>query len=83
MTGPLAGIRVVDVTEGAQGPWAGALLADLGADVIKVEKPAGEMMRTSGPFKRGTRCPTPGSTTASETSSWTSRSRRAARSCCA
>ena len=60
MTGPLAGIRVVDVTEGAQGPWAGALLADLGADVIKVEKPDGEMMRTSGPFKRGHALPNAG-----------------------
>lgn len=60
MTGPLAGIRVIDVTEGAQGPWAGALLADLGADVIKVEKPEGEMMRRSGPFKAGHALPNAG-----------------------
>src|SRR5262249_2301394 len=53
MGGPLEGIRVIDVSEGAQGPWAGALLADLGADVIKVERPVGEMMRHSGPTKRG------------------------------
>ncbi|MEI7926792.1 MAG: CaiB/BaiF CoA-transferase family protein, partial [Chloroflexota bacterium] len=53
MGGPLEGIRVIDVTEGAQGPWAGALLADLGADVIKVERPQGEMMRQGGPRKNG------------------------------
>ncbi|MEX2445743.1 MAG: CoA transferase [Dehalococcoidia bacterium] len=53
MGGPLQGIRVIDVSEGAQGPWAGALLADLGADVIKVERPQGEMMRHGGPKKRG------------------------------
>ena len=53
MGGPLEGIRVIDVSEGAQGPWGGALLADLGADVIKVERPVGEMMRHSGPTKRG------------------------------
>src|SRR5690606_25690488 len=49
VAGPLAGIRVIDVSEGAQGPWAGSLLADLGADVIKVEKPEGEMMRNGAP----------------------------------
>ncbi len=54
MGGPLEGIRVVDVTEGAQGPWAGALLGDLGADVIKIERPQGEMTRHSGaPKKNG------------------------------
>ena len=53
MGGPLEGIRVIDVSEGAQGPWAGALLGDLGADVIKIERPQGEMMRHSGPQKGG------------------------------
>ncbi len=48
MTGTLDGIRVVDVAAGAQGPWAGALLTDLGAEVIKVEPPEGDWMR-SGP----------------------------------
>ena len=56
-TGPLAGVFVVDVTEGAQGPWAGALLADLGAYVVKVEKPGGELMRRTAPFKRGRALP--------------------------
>ncbi len=60
MAGPLAGIRIIDVTEGAQGPWAGALLADLGADVIKVEKAEGEMMRKGGPRKRGQALPNMG-----------------------
>ena len=60
MPGPLAGIRVIDVTEGAQGPWAGALLADLGADVIKVEKSEGEMMRKGAPRKRGQALPNMG-----------------------
>src|SRR5262245_46541534 len=61
MAGPLAGIRVVDTSEGAQGPWAGALLTDLGAEVIKVERPTGEMMRQSGgPFKKGHALPNMG-----------------------
>jgi len=53
MAGPLDGIRIVDVTAGAQGPWAGALLTDLGAEVIKVEPPGGEWMRPGSPKKNG------------------------------
>lgn len=60
MMGALTGIRIIDTTEGAQGPWAAALLGDLGADVIKVEKPEGEMMRHSGPFKNGNALPMAG-----------------------
>jgi crotonobetainyl-CoA:carnitine CoA-transferase CaiB-like acyl-CoA transferase len=55
--GPLDGVLVLDTTEGAQGPWAGALLADLGARVIKVERPGGELMRHAGPYKAGQALP--------------------------
>ena len=50
MSGPLAGIRVLDVSRILAGPWAGQLLGDYGADVIKIEKPgAGDDTRTWGP----------------------------------
>ena len=47
---PLAGIRVIELARILAGPWAGQLLADLGADVIKVEKPGeGDDTRQWGP----------------------------------
>ncbi|MFN0029647.1 MAG: CaiB/BaiF CoA transferase family protein [Acidimicrobiales bacterium] len=49
-TGPLQGFRIIDVTHAAAGPYAALMLADLGADVIKVEPPAGELIRFFGPF---------------------------------
>src|SRR5580700_10331074 len=47
---PLAGVRVLELARILAGPWAGQLLADLGADVIKVERPEeGDDTRHWGP----------------------------------
>jgi crotonobetainyl-CoA:carnitine CoA-transferase CaiB-like acyl-CoA transferase len=51
LTGPLAGIRIVDLSTVLSGPLATALLADQGADVIKVEAPEGDTSRRVGPAK--------------------------------
>ena len=51
-TGPLQGVRVLDVTTAIAGPWASMMLADLGADVVKIEPPGGEAQRYTGPFTR-------------------------------
>jgi len=53
----LDGVRVLDLTEGAQGPFAASLLADLGAEVVKIERPSGELMRNIGPFRNGLALP--------------------------
>lgn len=46
---PLAGVKVVELARILAGPWAGQILADLGADVIKVEAPEGDDTRRWGP----------------------------------
>jgi crotonobetainyl-CoA:carnitine CoA-transferase CaiB-like acyl-CoA transferase len=49
MAAPLAGLKVVELARILAGPWAGQTLADLGADVIKVEAPQGDDTRAWGP----------------------------------
>jgi CoA:oxalate CoA-transferase len=47
--GPLAGVRVLDLSRVLAGPYVGRLCADLGAEVIKLEPPAGDESRTIAP----------------------------------
>src|SRR5882724_11391284 len=49
-TGALSGVRVLDLT-GRLGGYCGLLLANLGAEVVLIESPAGDPMRHEGPFK--------------------------------
>jgi len=53
MSGPLSEIKVLDLSRVLAGPYCTALLADLGAQIIKLEPPAGDDYRHVGPFKDG------------------------------
>src|ERR1700749_1574291 len=53
MTKPLAGIKVIELANFIAGPLCGTLLADMGADVIKVEAPKGDMARATPPIRNG------------------------------
>lgn len=50
---PLAGVRVLDLSRVMSGPFAGRLLSDLGADVVKLEPPSGDLLRKFGEVRHG------------------------------
>jgi crotonobetainyl-CoA:carnitine CoA-transferase CaiB-like acyl-CoA transferase len=53
VSGPLDGLRVIEIANEISGPYCGKLFVDLGADVIKIEGPEGDSLRRWGPFPGG------------------------------
>ncbi len=51
MAGALNGLRILDLTSVLMGPFATQLMADMGADVVKIESPAGDTVRGIGPMR--------------------------------
>jgi len=51
MTGPLSGVRIVDLSSMLMAPYATQILGDMGADVVKVEAPEGDAVRGIGPMR--------------------------------
>lgn len=51
MSGPLSGLKVLDLTANFMGPYASLLLADMGADICKIEPPEGDLIRKVGPSR--------------------------------
>lgn len=50
--GALSDLRIIDLTQMLSGPYGAMMLADHGAEVIKIEPPGGDMTRAAGPFRR-------------------------------